>query len=37
MSMNITRLTTYWTVDEAEVEWVHTSSVRGYHRVPVRF
>jgi cytochrome P450 len=26
-----------WSVDEDEVEWVHTSSVRGYHRVPVSF
>jgi len=26
-----------WHVDEDEVEWVHTSTVRGYHRVPVHF
>ena len=24
-----------WSVDEDEVEWVHTSTVRGYHKVPV--
>ena len=26
-----------WHVDESEVTWVHTSTVRGYHRVPVQF
>jgi cytochrome P450 len=26
-----------WTVDEDAVEWVHTSTVRGYHRVPIQF
>ena len=26
-----------WHVDEAEVTWVHTSTVRGYHHVPVHF
>ncbi len=25
-----------WHVDEAEVAWVHTSTVRGYHRVPIQ-
>ncbi|NNE72137.1 MAG: cytochrome P450 [Acidimicrobiales bacterium] len=25
-----------WHVDESEVEWVHTSTVRGYHRVPIQ-
>ena len=24
-----------WHVDESEVDWVHTSTVRGYHHVPV--
>lgn len=24
-----------WHVDEDEVEWVHTSTVRGYHKVPI--
>lgn len=24
-----------WHVDETEVDWVHTSTVRGYHRVPI--
>ena len=24
-----------WHVDESEVDWVHTSTVRGYHHVPI--
>lgn len=24
-----------WNVDESEVDWVHTSTVRGYHHVPI--
>ena len=24
-----------WHVDESEVTWVHTSTVRGYHHVPI--
>lgn len=26
-----------WDVDWDNTEWVHTSTVRGYHRVPIRF
>ena len=26
-----------WHVDESEVDWVHTSTVRGYHHVPIHF
>ena len=25
-----------WEVDEAGLEWVHTSTVRGFHHVPIR-
>ncbi len=24
-----------WDVDESKIDWVHTSTVRGYHRVPI--
>jgi cytochrome P450 len=24
-----------WEIDDAELEWVHTSTVRGFHHVPV--